>query len=248
MRISILVTAALLALVSKASAVPVTLELSGTASGYGNFSLTDASDECDCAFSNVPYSLTYIFNVPAGATSYSNIYEFFPGGTPTATATINFPAVSASVPDYPNGAFGPGDGIDRQEILTLSSQMITQALYYHGAGLSSVSTNLNISLLSLFSSLSLTGDLGTGQFEVDAGEMGGALGNLTIDSLILNDGSISAVPEPSTWAMLLIGFAAIGFAGYRRASETVPGMLIGIHCGKVRTLIAGSPARFANIA
>jgi PEP-CTERM motif len=26
----------------------------------------------------------------------------------------------------------------------------------------------------------------------------------------------SAVPEPSTWAMLLIGFAGIGFAAYRR--------------------------------
>jgi hypothetical protein len=28
---------------------------------------------------------------------------------------------------------------------------------------------------------------------------------------------ITAVPEPSTWAMLLIGFAGIGFAGYRRS-------------------------------
>jgi PEP-CTERM motif len=27
---------------------------------------------------------------------------------------------------------------------------------------------------------------------------------------------VTAVPEPSTWAMLLIGFAGIGFAGYRR--------------------------------
>jgi hypothetical protein len=26
-----------------------------------------------------------------------------------------------------------------------------------------------------------------------------------------------AVPEPSTWAMLLLGFAGLGFAGYRRA-------------------------------
>jgi hypothetical protein len=33
--------------------------------------------------------------------------------------------------------------------------------------------------------------------------------------------SIAAVPEPSTWAMLLIGFAAIGFAGYRRGTTSV---------------------------
>ncbi len=29
----------------------------------------------------------------------------------------------------------------------------------------------------------------------------------------------SAVPEPSTWAMMLIGFAGLGFAGYRRAKR-----------------------------
>ena len=28
----------------------------------------------------------------------------------------------------------------------------------------------------------------------------------------------SAVPEPSTWAMLLLGFAGLGYAGYRRAT------------------------------
>jgi hypothetical protein len=27
---------------------------------------------------------------------------------------------------------------------------------------------------------------------------------------------LSAVPEPSTWAMMLLGFAGLGFAGYRR--------------------------------
>jgi probable HAF family extracellular repeat protein len=27
------------------------------------------------------------------------------------------------------------------------------------------------------------------------------------------------VPEPSTWAMMLIGFAGLGYAGYRRAQE-----------------------------
>ncbi len=33
--------------------------------------------------------------------------------------------------------------------------------------------------------------------------------------------TISAVPEPSTWAMMLLGFAGAGFAGYRRAKASV---------------------------
>jgi hypothetical protein len=38
-----------------------------------------------------------------------------------------------------------------------------------------------------------------------------------VGSFFLN--SAPAVPEPSTWAMLLIGFAGIGFAAYRRKNE-----------------------------
>jgi hypothetical protein len=44
-------------------------------------------------------------------------------------------------------------------------------------------------------------------------------------SVSLPDGfSISSVPESSTWAMLLIGFAGIGFAAYlkRRQYTFVP--------------------------
>jgi PEP-CTERM motif-containing protein len=36
-----------------------------------------------------------------------------------------------------------------------------------------------------------------------------------------NGGTIASVPEPSTWAMMLIGFAGIGFAGYRRSRRRV---------------------------
>ena len=50
-----------------------------------------------------------------------------------------------------------------------------------------------------------------------------ATGSVTL-GLVLPDGLsvageepiASAVPEPSTWAMLLIGFAGIGFAAYRK--------------------------------
>ena len=33
-------------------------------------------------------------------------------------------------------------------------------------------------------------------------------------------GGASAVPEPSTWAMLLIGFAGLGFLGWRGSRKT----------------------------
>jgi hypothetical protein len=32
----------------------------------------------------------------------------------------------------------------------------------------------------------------------------------------------AAVPEPATWAMMLLGFACLGFAGYRRARQNTP--------------------------
>jgi len=33
-------------------------------------------------------------------------------------------------------------------------------------------------------------------------------------------GGATAVPEPSTWAMLLLGFAGLGYAGFRRSKRT----------------------------
>ena len=34
-------------------------------------------------------------------------------------------------------------------------------------------------------------------------------------------GFLRAVPEPSTWAMLLLGFAGIGFIAYRRSKQAL---------------------------
>jgi len=35
----------------------------------------------------------------------------------------------------------------------------------------------------------------------------------------LDDVSVTAVPEPATWAMMLLGFAGVGFMAYRRKSK-----------------------------
>jgi hypothetical protein len=40
------------------------------------------------------------------------------------------------------------------------------------------------------------------------------------DTLTISaDTSVAAVPEPSTWAMMILGFAGVGFMAYRRKSE-----------------------------
>jgi hypothetical protein len=42
----------------------------------------------------------------------------------------------------------------------------------------------------------------------------------SVDAGLFSSWSAAAVPEPSTWAMLLIGFGGVGYAGYRRAGIT----------------------------
>ena len=42
---------------------------------------------------------------------------------------------------------------------------------------------------------------------------------LKIDLVVQGGPNGSPVPEPSTWAMMLLGFAGLGFAGYRRARQ-----------------------------
>ena len=48
--------------------------------------------------------------------------------------------------------------------------------------------------------------------------------------------AFAATPEPSTWAMLLLGFAGIGFAGYRNRSA----LSVRYSAGR-RAWLAGSP-------
>lgn len=39
--------------------------------------------------------------------------------------------------------------------------------------------------------------------------------------ILLDDINVSAVPEPSTWAMMVLGFMGVGFMAYRRKNKTV---------------------------
>jgi PEP-CTERM motif-containing protein len=71
---------------------------------------------------------------------------------------------------------------------------------YSGSSLSGSSTFDNVTIASL--------GLTPGRYVYTWGSGADA------DSLTVN---VAAVPEPSTWAMMLLGFAGLGFAGYRKS-------------------------------
>ena len=54
-------------------------------------------------------------------------------------------------------------------------------------------------------------------FAKTAGQSFGSLNALTFD--VDFTPSVSAVPEPSTWAMMILGFAGVGFVAYRRKAN-----------------------------
>jgi PEP-CTERM motif len=51
---------------------------------------------------------------------------------------------------------------------------------------------------------------------VEADHYDGHISHTFTDTAELN---VAAVPEPSTWAMMLLGFAGVGFLAYRRKSK-----------------------------
>jgi hypothetical protein len=62
---------------------------------------------------------------------------------------------------------------------------------------------------------SVTSSTGIGGFSF----LGGSpLGNTSIDNVVVTN-NVGAVPEPSTWAMMILGFAGVGFMAYRRKSK-----------------------------
>ena len=49
---------------------------------------------------------------------------------------------------------------------------------------------------------------------------GTSAGGTAYGQVAFNDVTLTIVPEPSTWAMMLLGFGGLGFAGYRQAKRS----------------------------
>jgi PEP-CTERM motif len=86
------------------------------------------------------------------------------------------------------------------------------------AGATAITVGSNDFLVTL--QFADAGSLGNPQLFQNAVGLGTAY-SVTTDpnsAFFAQTGSVSAVPEPSTWAMLILGFAGVGFMAYRRKS------------------------------
>jgi hypothetical protein len=182
----------------------------GSATGNLGGDTVTYSGELQNLFSGYPsYTPTssyiggIVTSVPTGAAQ--QILQLF-GGPNTLTDTITFasPVVNPVLAIWSLGAGGTPASFVFGQTPTFqaggpSAEYGGSAISVSGDTVSGSEGNGTIAFRGTYSSITFT----TPQFEDWYGFTVGA--------------AAGAVPEPSTWAMLLLGFAGLGFIGYRRS-------------------------------
>ena len=162
---------------------------------------------------------TYIGNPTFGTASYVTAKAELDCTAPCAAGEYIY---SASISEFSLSIYSSSDTL----LQSLSSNTPGVSLGVHGSSYLTLDTSGNV--ISWF--LYLEKDSLAPQIYT----MKDALGSLTMDvglfsidcdstttyvNLVDTPGSwqVAAVPEPSTWAMIILGFAGMGFMGWRRS-------------------------------
>jgi PEP-CTERM motif len=177
--------------------------------------------------------------LPAGTAvtnQYSGVVFSLQGGTAgpgNPTTGYGWYDSTSSLNNSPNPATSPkaGSGYPTANILDIafSSGVSGVSFTFNNYGTNSYPNNSNFAAYGPGNTFISSGDLGnvngfslvsvTGSGITDLKISNGTLGN---SDWMFGVGELtytSAVPEPSTWAMLLLGFAGVGFMAYRRKSK-----------------------------
>lgn len=160
-------------------------------------------------------------DITAGLTSAA-IIGFNTGfGSASGTLSQSFTLANAGLFDYSFKAGRSESFCSCQDVpltfsVTIDGIELSSALpAYDGAGSGSV---FGLNLNSTYSgTVALAAGTHEFAFHFSRGNtLFGRAPYFGIDGVSLVQQQVSAVPEPSTWAMMLLGFAGVGFFAYRR--------------------------------
>jgi hypothetical protein len=150
-----------------------------------------------------------------GQTTTSTAFNFYPGnggyvdlngsnGVPGSLQTLMTFASGSYTLSFDLGGNARGD-VDKTTTITL------------GDFSQSITLGSNGALQPYTYTFTTTGGV------LDFADLAGGNGNIgnILDNVTLTSGLTSAVPEPSTWAMMILGFFGVGFLAYRRNNRPV---------------------------
>jgi hypothetical protein len=184
---------ALLALATQASATVMTFDavLSGTSEIPANASPGTGIAQVIVDDSLFTMSVSVTFSGLAGATTASHIHCCIASGTGNVGVATQLPTFSGFPLGVTSGTYS--NTFD----MALASSYNPAFVTSHGGG-----------LVSAFDALLAGLEAGESYFNIHTNVFpGGEIrGNL----------QIAAVPEPSTWAMMILGFVGVGAMAYRR--------------------------------
>jgi hypothetical protein len=152
---------------------------------------------------------TLTLNIPAPPGLLSGPSSIFPGSTAGVGtyAAADFVSLSATIDNISFLFTTIGNGNNQISNLGFSNGLLND-INVGGSGGTSTSPNTS-------EILSIGGAPGNNTGDVNvSGVNGCCIGFST--SYTVGSPMIAAVPEPSTWAMMILGFAGIGFLAYRR--------------------------------
>jgi hypothetical protein len=186
---------------SAAQATPVTYTFDGTGSGTadgtafsGSFSFVFVGDTTAIDTSGAPfYRLSSLGGTFTEGAFTANLTST---NTIVATADVTIPRIN-----FFNATFDNGLGF--QDPSLTGYQLATS----FGPVTVSAPGTLTSFLLPTFNSAG------------DGFATSGGLVEITGDTSLTFQAAISGVPEPSTWAMMILGFFGVGFMAYRRKSK-----------------------------
>jgi hypothetical protein len=171
--------------------------VSGSAfAAFQGFAANPLGPECLITFSNngVSTTLNPVYSTDPGP--YDGVEDTYFGVINNSSKTISSFALSSTL-DI--GGFD-GDGIDEANYLNIPHNSMDPSGY--GGPNAFFTNNLGTSLVVNF----ITPIAASGGTDVFSLEEAVSLNNIVV-----------GIPEPSTWAMMLLGFAGLGFVAYRKS-------------------------------